>query len=98
MAARRKRLTEAQVVQRNIDLHSAFMQYILDHPKILDRLPADFRLVILPENDPEITAYNLALLDKRPAKSKPVIFVRMRAGKKVDFEKQQPTVYLPLAA
>ena len=97
MAERRKRLTEAEVVKRNIDLHSAFMQYILDHPKLLDELPTDFRLIILPEDDPELTAYNLALLDQRPPKGKPLIFVRMRMGKKVDFKKRRPTVYLPLA-
>ena len=98
MAKRKAKLAEDEIVKRNLNLHSAFTQYILERPEILDHLPSDFRLVILPENDPELRAYNLELLDKHPAKGKPVIFVRMRLDKKIDFKKQRPTVYLPLAA
>lgn len=98
MATRKVRITEDEVVRRNVELQTEFMRYILEHPAILDRLPSDFRLVILPENDPDLRAYNLELLDKHPAKGKPVIFVRMRVGKRVDFKRQRPMVYLPLAA
>ncbi|HLF02888.1 MAG TPA: DUF5647 family protein [Anaerolineales bacterium] len=98
MAKRKVSLTENEVVKRNIDLHSAFMQYTLEHPELLDKLPPEFRLVILPENDSALRAYNLELLDQHPARNKPVIFVRMRVEKKIDFNKQRPTVYLPLAA
>ena len=98
MAKRSPKLSEDEVVARNVELQTAFMRFILEQPGILDRLPADFRLVILPENDPELRAYNLELLDQHPAQGKPVIFVRMKAGKKVDFKRQRPTVYLPLAA
>ena len=98
MAKRKLELNETEVVKRNVTLHSAFMRYILDHPDVLDKLPSDFRLVILPENDPALRAYNLELLDKNPAKNKPVIFIRMKVSKKMDFDKQRLTVYLPLAA
>ena len=96
MAKRKTELTEGEVVERNIDLQAAFMGYIIEHPSLLDQLPSDFRLVILPENDPELRAYNLKLMDKHPAKDRPVIFVQMRVGKRIDFKRQRPTVYLPL--
>jgi len=89
---------ENEIVKRNVELQTAFMRYVLEMPNLLDQLPADFRLVILPENDPELRAYNLDLLDKLPPKGKPVVFVRMQIGKKIDFGKQRPIVYLPLAA
>lgn len=74
------------------------MRYILQQPDVLDQLPGDFRLVILPENDPELRAYNLDLLDKHPPHEKPVVFVRMAVGEQIDFGRQRPTLYLPLAA
>jgi hypothetical protein len=39
-------MTDDEMFERNLELQTAFMQYLSDHPDILDRLPDDFRLVI----------------------------------------------------
>ena len=83
--------------ERNAKLLFDLMRHILAHPDILDRLPDNFQLVILPKDDPELLQYNLALLESHDTAGKPVVFVRMASSKRVDFERSQPSVYVPLA-
>ncbi len=52
------------IVKRNISLTEEVMHYLLDGTQVLESLPDNFELVVLPENDPEMSAYNLSLLDK----------------------------------
>lgn len=60
------------VVRRNIILLEGLMRYILSEPKILDSLPDNFELVILPDDDPEMRLYNLELLDAHGSEGKRV--------------------------
>ncbi len=85
------------MIERNLDLVSAVTHFILEHPHLLEQLPSDFRLVILPEDDPELSQYNLNLLAERTEPGKPVIIVRLTAHQ-VNFESHPPQVYVPLAA
>ena len=39
------------IVRKNLDLLDEFMKYAFDHPEILDGIPRDRTLVILPEGD-----------------------------------------------
>ena len=87
-----------KVVERNVRLLGHFMRYILARPEILGGLPADFELVILPDDDPEIRRYNLDLLTTYGSAGKAVVFVRLATSKKVDFEHSRPDVYVPLPA
>ena len=54
------------------------MRYILDNPQVFESLPDNFELVILPENDSEMGAYNLSLLDKFGSEGKEVVLARVR--------------------
>lgn len=87
-----------KVVERNVRLLGHFMRYVLAHPEILDGLPANFELVILPDDDPAIRRYNFDLLSTYGSEGKPIVFVRMATSKRVDFERVRPDVYVPLAA
>ena len=93
---KKAKLTEDDIVQRNLDLQTAFNNYLFENPDMLDRLPASFRLVILPEDDPEFSLINLQMLNKRPKRDKPVVIVLMRSSGRVSIKKSQPDVYLPL--
>jgi hypothetical protein len=46
------------VVRKNLDLLDEFMKYAFDHPEILDEIPRDDTLVILPEGDPALERQN----------------------------------------
>jgi hypothetical protein len=87
-----------KVVERNIELLGQFMKYILAHAEILERLPADFELVILPDDDAEIRRYNLDLLSAYGSEGKPVVFARVAESKETDLEHIRPDLYVPLVA
>lgn len=85
------------VVERNIALTGKIMHYLLDHPDILESLPDDFELVILPEDDPEMRLYNLELLDSFSGEDKPIVFARTRARlKKGDRANVHPSLFIPI--
>jgi len=47
------------VVQKNLTLFFEFQQYVLEHPEILDDVPDDAQIVLLPKDDPELYRTNL---------------------------------------
>ncbi len=65
------------VVELNISLTEEITRYLLDNPQVFESLPDNFELVILPENDPEMGAYNLSLLDKLESEGKEVVLARV---------------------
>lgn len=71
----------SDVVERNIQLTGDFTRYLLQNPKILNTLPDNFELVILPDNDPELQEYSLELLNQRQMViEQPIVIVWMRAA------------------
>lgn len=93
---KKKKLTDDQIVQRNLDLQMAFNKYIFENPEVLDHLPDRFRLVILPQDDPELSLVNLQMLNKWQKRDKPVVIVLMRSSGRISLKKLQPDVFLPL--
>lgn len=86
-----------QIIERNLSLVTEVTRFILQNPSILDHLPPDFRLVVLPEDDPELSLYNLGLLAGHTEQDKPLVMVRLEGGR-ADFEQNPPQLYVPLAA
>ena len=84
--------------ERNAKLLFNLMRYILANPGLLEQLPDQFELVILPNDDPELLQYNLALLNSHDSAGKPVVFVRIPSSQSTDFQVSRPRVYVPLAA
>ena len=68
---------QRDVVERNVKLSGEFTLYLANHPEIFDVLPDLFELVLLPDDDPELRAYSLELLDRRSVLDQPVVFVRL---------------------
>lgn len=91
-------MKDAEMFESNLDLQATFMQYIIDHPDVLDQLPDDFRLIILSDDDPELTWRNLQLLKEQGAGDKPIIIVRMRTREVADLTAHPPQIYAPIAA
>ncbi len=87
-----------EMVKRNVELQAAFMSYILSRPEILDRLPEEYRLVILPDDDPELSRRNLELLKEQGDPDKPIVIVRMRSRGPIDFTAHPPQIFIPIAA
>ncbi len=73
-------MNDNEMFNKNVDLETAFMQYALSHPEILDELPTDFQLVILPDDDPVLAKRNEELL-KTQNFGQPVVAVRLNSPK-----------------
>ena len=71
-------MTENEAIKRNLDLLNEFMKVAFDQPEILDKIPKDSELVILPENDPELYAANLKIKQTLEEKGKTVVVVKMK--------------------
>jgi len=84
------------VAERNLDLVTSMMRFILNQPQVLDQLPPDFRLVILPDDDRELRRYNLELLEQNGEETRPVVFVRLNAQAPLS-ESHPPRIYVPVA-
>ncbi len=85
------------VVERNIALTGAVMRCLMEHPNVVDALPDDFELVILPDDDPEIRLHNLELLDARASSGKPVVFARLKSHEEKTGFPTPPSLFVPLA-
>jgi hypothetical protein len=84
------------VVERNIALVGQITQYLLEHPDVLESLPEEFELVVLPEDDPEMRLYNLELLDSYSVEDKPIVFARTSARPKKGRTMARPSLFVPI--
>jgi hypothetical protein len=71
-------MKKALAVKKNLDLLNEFMRYAFENPKILEGIPPEAELIILPIDDPELYEYNRKTADKIKAKGNTVIFVKMK--------------------
>ena len=69
-------------VRKNLDLLDEFMKYAFDHPEVLDQIPHDASLVILPEGDPSLVKENRKMLNKLKANGEEVVTVKLKATKR----------------
>jgi len=70
------------VVKKNLDLLDEFMKYAFDHPEILDEVPRDASLVILPEGDPSLRRENKKMMSRLRAQGEEVLAIKLSATKR----------------
>jgi hypothetical protein len=85
-----------EVVERNVRLTGEIITYILNNPSMLESVPDQFELVLLPEDDPEVRQLNLDLLDKYGSEGKPIVFARVNTHAVKSHWK--PSIFVPVAA
>jgi len=73
------------LAKRNFGLLDDFMRYAFDHPGILDQIPQDAQLVILPVDDPELSTENRKIANTLCARGEKVVLIKLR----------KPEVYPP---
>ncbi len=75
-------MKKESVVQKNLDLLDEFMKYAFDHPDILDEMPRDASLVILPEGDPSLQRKNRKMLKRLKTKGEEVVALKLKATRR----------------
>jgi len=76
-------MTKDQILKGNLDLLNEFMKIAFDHPDILDKIPYEAELVILPENDPELYKANLKIKQSLKKRGEKFVVVRMKKPEKI---------------
>ncbi len=75
-------MKKESIVKKNLDLLDEFMKYAFDHPNILDEVPRDASLVILPEGDLSLQKENRKMISRLKAKGEEVIAIKLKATKR----------------
>ena len=74
-----------ELAKRNLGLLDDFMRYAFEHPAILDQIPQDVQIVILPTDDPELSSENRKIANTLCARGEKVVLIKLR----------KPEVYPP---
>ena len=67
-----------ELTKRNLDLLDGFMRYAFEHPGILDQIPQDAQIVILPTDDPELSAENRRMASTLCARGEKVVLIKLK--------------------
>ena len=65
-------------IKMNLDLLNEFMKYAFDNPEVMDKIPPEAELVILPIDDQQLFDYNRKTADKMFSQGKTVVLVKMK--------------------
>jgi len=71
-------MKKGKAIKKNLDLLNEFMKYAFKNPSILEEVPPEAELIILPVDDPELYEYNKKTADKVLSQGRKVIFVKMK--------------------
>ncbi len=65
------------MVMRNLDLSTEFSRYLFEHPEFEAKLYPDAEIVLLPEFDNELRAYNEEIGRQMEANGERVLYVKV---------------------
>ena len=65
------------MVQKNIQLSTEFSRYLFEHPEIESLLPRDAEIVLLPDTDAKLRAYNRKMGREMQERGEKVVYVRV---------------------
>lgn len=67
----------SDLFERHITLAFEFSRYLLDHPDVEEQIPAGARVVLLPEDDPELCDYNKRISEEKRTTGQPIVYIRL---------------------
>ncbi|MER3447648.1 MAG: hypothetical protein C4291_12795 [Candidatus Dadabacteria bacterium] len=70
-------MTKDELFHKNLILSQEFDLYVLEHPEILEEIPEHAKIVLLPEDDPELAEINLRMARKAQEPGQPIVFIRL---------------------
>lgn len=70
-------MTEQELFTKNLKLSREFDLYLVEHPEVAERIPANALIVLLPEDDPELCAKNLELAQARREPGQAIVSVKV---------------------
>jgi len=68
---------EREMIEKNMSLSIEFSKYIFEHSEFDDKIPKGAQVVLLPEYDEDLSAYNLRIAEGQREKGQAVVYVRI---------------------
>lgn len=73
---------DEQLSLKNMMLTTEFNKYIIEHPEVLNRIPDDALVILLPSDDPDFCSKMIQLVEHYrkidDVNNRPVIFIRIQ--------------------
>lgn len=66
-----------ELFHKNLMLSHEFDLYVLENPEILEQIPDNSEIALLPEDDPELAKINLEMAREKSETDRTVIFVHL---------------------
>ncbi|MCK5119931.1 MAG: hypothetical protein KAQ78_10115 [Candidatus Latescibacteria bacterium] len=63
-------MMEEAIFAKNLALSTEFSRTVLEHPEVGERLPPYARVILLPQEDPELCRTNLKMAEKQQSRRK----------------------------
>jgi len=76
-------INKNKIIQKNLDLLNEFMKYAFEHPEVLNKIPPDAELILLPTNDIKLRAENKKMANSLRKKGKKVVVVEIAKPKAI---------------
>lgn len=70
-------MTEQEIVMKNLILSTEFDRYVMEHPDFAEKIPLNAQVVILPEDDRELSRINIEMSEKQREKGQQVVYVHV---------------------
>jgi hypothetical protein len=71
------KMTKDELFHKNLMLSHEFDLYVLEHPEILEGIPNHAKIVLLPDDDPELAGINLKMAKKAQEPGQPIVLIRL---------------------
>jgi len=70
---------EKEMIDRNIELSAEFSRYLFEHPEIEGKIPVDAEIILLPEFDKDLKAFNAKMGKDIEAEGGKVAYVTIKS-------------------
>ena len=71
-------MNEQELFEKNLVLTTEFDRYLLEHPEVAERIPLNAQIVLLPDDDPELSQKNREVAAAQREQGQPVVYVRIQ--------------------
>ena len=71
-------MKEQELFEKNLVFTTEFDRYLLEHPEVAEQIPLNAQIVLLPDDDPELSQTNRELAAAQREPGQPVVYVHIQ--------------------
>lgn len=71
-------MNEQELFEKNLVLTTEFDRYLLEHPEVAEQIPLNAQIVLLPDDDPELSQMNHKIAAAQREPGQPIVSVHIQ--------------------